>query len=125
MSGLKIALLYSIYNEIILKPKHVLCLESLYLEKDVMCVLPTGYGKSSVFYLLPMLLFAKHKLRSDVYGWKLKSISTAVVNTIVIVLSPLHSSMNNQISRLKMSEIQASIIGVKADSSMPMLRREY
>ncbi len=79
-----------------------------------MCVLPTGYEKSLIFHLLPMLLFAKHKLRCDVLlGWKSKPISTAVVNSIVILVLPLNSLMSDQISRLKMSGIQASVIGVK------------
>ena len=114
MSCLDIALINSVYNEIILKPKQVLCLESAYLEKDVMCVLQTGYGKSLIFHLLSMLLFAEHKLRSDVLlGWRWRSISTAVVYSIVIVVSPLNSLMGDQIFCLKMSEIQASVIGVK------------
>ena len=116
LSCLEIALLTSVYNEIVLKPKQVICLESVYLDKDVMCVLPTGYGKSLIFHLLPMLLFAKHKLHSDVFGgWKsnLESISTAVVDSIVIVVSPLNSLMRDQISRLQMSGIEASVIGVK------------
>ena len=65
LSCLEIALLNSVYNQMILKPKQCLGLESVYLEKDIMCVLPTGYGKSLIFHLLPMLLHAKHKLRSD------------------------------------------------------------
>ena len=116
LSCLEIALLNSVYIEIILKPKQVLCLESVYLDKDVMCVLPTGYGKSLIFHLLPMFLFAKHKLQSNVFGgWKsnLQSISTAVVDSIVIVVSPLNSLMSDQISRLRMSGIEASVIGVK------------
>ena len=60
-----------------------------------------------------MLLFAKHMLRSNVHGWKMKSVPTGVVNSIVTVVSPLNSLMNNQISRLRMSRIQALIIGVK------------
>ena len=110
---LEFALLNSVYKGIFLKPKQVLCLESAYLKKDVMCVLPTGYGKSLIFHLLPMLIFAKYKMRNDVLlGWRSKAIST-VVNTIVIVVSPLISLMSDQISRLNMSGIQASVIGVK------------
>ena len=49
----------SSYNNIILKSKQVTCLESLYLGKDVVCVLPNGYGKSLVFHLLPLLMFTR------------------------------------------------------------------
>ena len=114
LSCLEIALLNSVYNQMISKPKQGLGLESVYLEKDIMCVLPTRYGKSLIFHLLPMLLYAKHKLSSDdLLGWTLKSICTAAVNAIVIVVSPLNSLMSDQISRLRMSGIQASVIDVK------------
>ena len=33
----------SIYDNVILKAKQVICLESLYLKKDSLAVLPTGY----------------------------------------------------------------------------------
>ena len=89
---LEFALLNSLYEEIILKPKQVLCLESVYLQKDVMCVLPTGYGKLLIFHLLLMLLFAKYKLRGDlIHAWRSKSFSTVAVNSIVIVVSPFNS----------------------------------
>ena len=116
LSCLEIALLNSVCNEIVLKPKQVLCLESVYLDKDVMCVLPTGFGKSLIFHLLPMFLFAKHKLNSNVFGgWNsnLKSITAAVVDSIIIVVPPLDSLLSDQISRLRMSGIEASVIGVK------------
>ena len=113
---LEFALLNSLYQEIILKPKQVLCLESVYLEKDVMCVLPTGYGKSLIFHLLPMLLFAKFKLRGEfLHAWRSKSFSTVAVNSIVIVVSPLNSLISDQISRLQRSGIRASIVNVNKE----------
>ena len=110
--------LNSLYQETILKPKQVICLESAYLERDVMCVLPTGYGKSLIFHLLPMLLFAKLKWRGNLLSqWKSKGLCTATVDSIVIVVSPLNSLMTNQISRLGLSGIRASAINVKQASS--------
>ena len=79
-----------------------------------MCVLPMGYGKSLIFHLLPMLLFAKNKLWGEFFlDWRSKGISTAVVNSIVIVVSPLNSLMSDQVTRLGMSGIRASVIDVK------------
>ena len=114
LSCLEFAILNSLYQDIIMKPKQVLCLESVYMQSDVMCVLPTGYGKSLIFHLLPMLLFAKFKLRGDLLrDWKLNGICTTVVNSIVIVVSPLNSLMSNQISRLNVSGIRASVMNIK------------
>jgi superfamily II DNA helicase RecQ len=82
-----------------------------------MCVLPTGYGKSSIFHLLPMLLYAIAKRRFAgelLFDWRSKGIFTDVVHSIVVVVSPLNSLMSDQISRLSMGGIRASIINVKA-----------
>lgn len=96
-----------------------------YLKKDVMCVLPSGRGKSLIFHL-PMLLFAKYNLRNDVFqiwrrAWRSsKDISTARVNSIIIVVSPLNSLISDQRSRLSESSgIQAAILDAKE------LRREH
>jgi hypothetical protein len=71
---------------------------------------------------VPMLLFAKGKLTDmgtpggDFYlCWKWR-IASVAVNTIIIVISPLNSLMRNQISRLSLSGIRASVVSVKASS---------
>ena len=47
-----------------LKVGQVRTLEAVYLGKDVLGVLPTGYGKSLIFQLIPNLIaFKKHMLR--------------------------------------------------------------
>ncbi|XP_028415622.1 uncharacterized protein LOC114538980 [Dendronephthya gigantea] len=79
----------------------------MYLKIDVMCVLPTGH-------LLPMLLLARFKLRGDLLLlWRSKGICTASVDSIVIVVSPLNSLMSDQISRLGLSGIRASVVNIK------------
>ena len=118
---LEFAVLNSLYQDAALKPKQVISLESVYFQRDVVCVLPTGYGKSLIFYLLPMLLFAKFKLRGDLLRkWRSRSISMNNVNSIVIVVSPLNSLMTDQVFRLRMSGIQASIINIKESNKDQM-----
>ncbi len=102
-------ILNSFYREIILKLKQVCCLECMYLQSHVMCVLPTGYGKSLIFYLLPLLLFAKFKLQGKVQ----RGFSATLVDSIVIVVSPLNSLMNDQILKLRMGGIRASVLNIK------------
>ena len=48
LSCVQSALLSTGYYSIILKVKQAICLESLFLKKDLVAVLPTGYGKSLV-----------------------------------------------------------------------------
>ena len=43
---LEFAILNSHYTEIVLKPKQVICFQKLFLNSDVLAVLPTGLGKS-------------------------------------------------------------------------------
>jgi superfamily II DNA helicase RecQ len=108
LSCLEFAVLNSFYDEIVFKPKQVVCLESMYLQNDVMCVLPTGYGKSLVFHLLPMLLF----VRGRICSWKSKDIAATTVSSIVMVVSPLNSLISDQVARLYASGIRASVIDV-------------
>ena len=57
LSCVQSALLSTGYYSIILKVKQVICLESLFLKKkDLVAVLPTGYGKSLFFQVLPRML---------------------------------------------------------------------
>ena len=54
------AISHSIYSNVTLKVKQVICLEAIYHGRDVVAVLPTaGYGKSVIFHLLPSLFLDK------------------------------------------------------------------
>ena len=62
-----------------------------------------------------MLLFAKYKLRGDLlHAWRSKSFITVAVSSIVVV-SPLNSLINDQISRLQTRGIRASIVNVSKE----------
>lgn len=111
-SCLQFAVSNSVYCSTIFKPKQVICLEYLYFKHDVLCVLPTGYGKSLVFHLLPALMFAKAILEQDA-GPSLWSMDMSMATTIVVVVSPLNALISNQIARLCSSGIRASVLGVK------------
>ena len=86
-----------IYCNAIFKPKQVISLEHLYLKNDVMGVLPTGYGKSLIFHLLPGLLFTRDML--NIY-LSLRDVDISTITSIIIVVLPLNALINNQISCL-------------------------
>ena len=106
------ALLLAGYDDIILKVKQVICLESLYLKKDLVAVLPTGYGNSLVFQVLPRLLREREETRA----------TTSVTKSVVLVVSPLNALMYDQISKLRARGVEVAVLGVKkgidADSSV-------
>ena len=57
---------------------------------DVVAMLPTGDGKSMIFYLLPALLH--YKMRGQ-------SLSSSQVHPVVIIVSPLNALTKDQIQR--------------------------
>lgn len=88
-----------------LKPKQVFCLENLFLGKDVIAVLPTGFGKSYLFHALP-----------DLFPEKLPG-----ANNIVLVLCPLNSILEDQITVLTSQGIAADVlrVGTEGLESVP------
>ena len=98
-------------SHICLKQKQVICLEYIFLGKDVLAILPTGYGKSLVFHLLPPLLTHKYKQQTSTKE-SLQGTNKEMLRKIIIVLSPLDSMINDQISRLASSGLQSSMLSV-------------
>ena len=88
-SSLQAAVTNSIYSNVNLKVKQVVCLEAIYRGRDVVAVLPTGYGKSIIFHLLPSLFLDK-----------IKCGSRTAPSPVVIVVSPLNALIKDQIRRL-------------------------
>ena len=70
-----------------------------FLNLDVLAVLPTRYGKTLIFCLLPALLFAKKN------GTKFTNFSS-----IIIVVSPLNALIANQVSRLNSGGIKTFLM---------------
>ena len=61
------------------------------------------------------------QLKFAILSWRSRGISTAVANSIVIVVLPLNSLMSDQVYCLSMSGIRSSIINVKEASRDRMI----
>ena len=99
----------SSYWNVNLKPKKVKCLEAVYSGRDVVAVLPTGYGKSIIFHLLTALLFEKVNSAPP-------SQSSCTIHPIVIVVSPLKSLIRDQI-RSTQRNLTAAILNVQRNEN--------
>ena len=77
-----------------LKDKQIETLKALDLGNDCISILPTGYGKSLIFQMLPWVLM------KDEPG-------------IVIVICPLTSIMQDQVMTLKEKGIRASFVNLQ------------
>jgi len=78
-----------------LKEKQVQTLKSVFAKTDCISILPTGYGKSIIFQLLPWFMQRKYHRTSPM---------------IVIVVSPLSSLMQDQVMALRMQGIKACCV---------------
>ena len=80
-----------------LKPLQVKCFEYLLKGKDVVAVLPTGFGQSLLFQLLPDFL----PVKAD--------------SNIVIVVCPLNSIIEDQLKVLQDRGITADVLQLTSD----------
>ena len=86
-------------SDIILKPQQLQCFEYLLEGYDVIAVLPTGFGKSLLFQLLPDVL------------------PTRASSNIVIVVCPLSSIIEDQLKVLKVMGVNASKLHSRKNSN--------
>ena len=103
-SCLQSAIVNSSYWNINIKPKQVKCLEVVYRGKDTVGFLPTGYGKSIVFHLLPGIFLAKVSSRST---------EQSPIHPVIIVISPLNALISDQIRRSTEGKVKAAILNVR------------
>lgn len=81
-----------------LKDKEIQTLKSLYDGNDTLAVLPTGFGKSIIFQLLPFL-FQRKLGRHEAM--------------ICIIVTPLNSIMQDQVQSLSMRGIPACFLHIE------------
>ena len=79
-----------------LRKEQQLCLVTLARGKDVFAILPTGFGKSLIFQLLPQL--AKAAMKSEMCS--------------IVVVSPSVSVMRDQVELLKQLGFPVAAIGL-------------
>ena len=79
LSCVQSVLLSTGYNSIILKVKQVVCLESLFLKKDLVAVLLTGYGKSLVFQVLLRMLSDRDSSSMNLFYLELRFFAVSIV----------------------------------------------
>lgn len=107
---LHFAVVNSEYVSVLLKRKQVACLEAAYLGRDLLAVLPTGYGKSIIFHLLSALLVEK-KRRSGIRG----------KDPVIIVIFPLNSLIQDKLQRINAVRTRAAVLSVKNEQLNPDL----
>jgi superfamily II DNA helicase RecQ len=84
-------------KKIELKDKQLQTLKALYEVKDCISVLPTGYGKSVIFQILPWFAQCMHQKDKPM---------------TVIVVCPLTSLMQDQVLALRKSGINACSVSI-------------
>ncbi|XP_028417601.1 putative ATP-dependent DNA helicase Q1 [Dendronephthya gigantea] len=108
------SVLNSLYSNAILKPKQVICLEKLFLGVDILAILPTGYGKSLIYQLLPLMLFAKRALEERTN----QQLCTDEVTSVLLVISPLNALINDQVRKLCAIGLRASAINIQPQQNI-------
>jgi len=98
---------FQVKSDFVWKPKQIDCFRALYENKDILAVLPTGYGKSVIYQSAPFLLAARDNGVMD-------------TNNIVLVITPLNSIMLDQIAALEKREIKACALEYKCENVVTM-----
>lgn len=76
-------------------------------QKDCLCILPTGYGKSLIFQLIPFV-------------WDSLN---GVTDSCVVVVSPLNAIISDQIEKLESKGIDVKVFkhGAQVDDEIPTI----
>ena len=92
---------------VVFKVAQVRALEAVYLGRDVIGVLPTGFGKSLIFQLIPDLInFKRNTMSSEQTG----GCGDVKRDSVVIVVCPLDSLMANHSESLILRGISSVVL---------------
>ena len=118
LSCLQDAITRSEYESINLKPKQVVCLEALFNNKDTLAVLPTGYGKSLLYKVLPVLLAERNTRLALIQSGK-KNETSGSCSSIVLVVCPINSLIDDQLRKInERSDLSATALKVNVDEEV-------
>lgn len=90
------------YHSLLLKVKQYQILESIILKRDTIGVLPTRYGKSVIFHLLPFVA-------DYLYNINVTRDNTTCGN-IVLIVTPPNAIIDDQIEILKNHGIEGAVL---------------
>jgi superfamily II DNA helicase RecQ len=96
------------YDNLFLRVKQYQILESILRKRDTIGILPTGYGKSVIFHLIPFA--ADYLCKTNVGHTK--------DGNIVLIIAPLNAIIDDQISNLKKHGIEATVLKTVSMNSM-------
>ena len=86
-------------------------MESILLKKrDTIGILPTGYGKSVIFHLLPYI--------ADYLDRTIDATKENTGCNIVLIVTPLSALIDNQISILHEHGIEATVLKTKSHTTI-------
>ena len=95
------ALTVSNYQDFFLHVKQYKVLEAVLSGRDVIAILPTGYGKSVIFHLLAYLFDYISKLNESPQ------------NSIILVVTPLNALVDDQLKILTHRGISSTVLKSK------------
>ena len=95
------ALISSNYQDFFLRVKQYKVLEAVLSGRDVIAILPTGYGKSVIFHLLPYLFDYISKLNQSPQ------------KSIILVVTPLNALVDDQLKILTHRGISSTVLKSK------------
>lgn len=92
-----------------LKREQWFAIESVYRGKDVFVWLPTGFGKSICYQMLPFVFDRKLGRVSS------HQLGKSVTSSVVLVISPLIALMLDQVMALRKRGVDAAIITTRGE----------